>query len=762
MSSIKSLIPSLNKAHERFSMEGFVQELQRQKHSGTGLMTKTFDLAAGNEDFSDPSVQNDLNMVFGELESSLESLHFADMVGQVGKTDLSPSDVAENDRIKSNMKTATGFISAILMNGSVESYMQQQRNCTKAQAREGERVAQSQLDGPAGYIPVGSLENYDEKPTTGFNVITIAYNLSAARQDAFGERLYPTLVVAPTEGGISQKMSFTVRIKDVPHKSGATDYDLNDVNLVDGFRDPEVLEDTVTRAIPVYDDKTNANLFVASTLVAPTTLKDDYGTYRTAPLKAGQRIDLIGNSNRERWLNAGQMDVSDTLDPNAGLSAIYVKVGDKVLRLVVDRLPNSRFQAVREGDSRSMYLAFTSRAPIVTKKTTAVDGTTIPALAAMADGDYAFLSLDINGNLNLRTGSTGGISGTVSLHSVFDKNGAELPTDTGTASDVAKAFATAEVVGYDPDLRFTNKNRRERGQIIQTRTLTLRHAIPMGAPITNIGSTLEEANETAIVSGLTAATNVRNSNNAVSTLLNYAAMLSRVTANNANRRINPEEIEGIMAVNMNPTYRYVKLDLRTAIDSIRGKDRLDDIGATILNTIRSEVFPAIRDANILPAFQLITGNPDEKPLLVIATDNEICNYLMISGDVRTMGANLKYEIVSTQNKLMDGKIICVLTRENPTEGDVLNFGQFLYVPSLVGRLPISRNGQVSREIAVAPFNKHINNIPFVIEIDVVGLKETAANGAATGSTLNGYDNTTSTGNTTGSTTTTSADSKNGG
>ena len=36
---------------------------------------------------------------------------------------------------------------------------------------------------------------------------------------------------------------------------------------------------------------------------------------------------------------------------------------------------------------------------------------------------------------------------------------------------------------------------------------------------------------------------------------------------------------------------------------------------------------------------------------------------------------------------------------------------------------ISRNGAISREIAAVPFNLHVNNIPFVLEIDIVGLKE---------------------------------------
>ena len=752
--SISSMLPSVSGQTERFSMESFMRTLHQQENAGTGLMAHTFDM--GNEDYTSPATAQNMHSIFGDLEMSLESLNFKDSVTSVD------GDLETSTRVQNNMKAAAGFIASVLMNASSESYVRRLKNVAVARPAQDERVALAEMEGPHGYIPTGSLENYDEKPSTGFNVVTVAYNLQAARQDAFGERLYPTMVVAPTEGGISQQMTYTVVFDDRAHKADGTEYDTKEVNLIDGFRDPSILADTVTRAIPVYDEKTNAANFVAPSLVPVTTVEDEFGSYQTAPLRVDKKIDLIGISNRNRWLNAGQMDTSDTLDSAMGLARVYVKVGDKVLSLLVDRLPTSRFQAVREGDSRSMYLAFQTHAPVVTKTTTAVDGTTIPSLAALGDGDHVMLALDITGNVSLSKGTLNISASEVAVHDVLDKNGNAIKTDSGTALELVKAFATAEVIGVDLDARFTNKNRRQRGQIMQTRTLKLRHAIPMGAPISNISSTMDETNDSAIVGGLTAATNVRNSNNAVTTLLNYAANLRQVTSLSSSRRVNPEEIEGIMAVNMNPTYRYAKVDLRDSTDTIRGKDRMDDISATLLNTIRSEVFPAVRDSNIIPAFQVMTGNPDERPLLIIATDNEICNYLMISGDVRTMGANLKYEIVSTQNKLMDGKIICVLTRENPTEGDVLNFGQFLYVPSLVGKLPIARNGAINDEIAVAPFNKHINNIPWMIEIDVVGLKEVAANGASSTTNLNGYDKTQSGSTTTDSTTGTGTTGKNGG
>jgi hypothetical protein len=159
----------------------------------------------------------------------------------------------------------------------------------------------------------------------------------------------------------------------------------------------------------------------------------------------------------------------------------------------------------------------------------------------------------------------------------------------------------------------------------------------------------------------------------------------------------------------------------------------------LLNTIRSLVFPAYRDSNIEAAFQTVTGNADERPKFVIACDKELAHYLMVKGDDRTLGAYLKYDIVSTNNQKFDGKIVIFPTREKPVENDILNWGQFYYVPTIIADLPISRNGQVSREIAAVPFNLHVNNIPMAIEIDVRGLKEVMGSSNFTAKTGPGFD-----------------------
>lgn len=595
-------------------------------------------------------------------------------------------------------------------------------------------VMQPQTDGPYGSLPVLSpgqgLENYNEKASRDFRVITVAYNLAAARQDVFGETIYPTVVINPTEGGVVQNLPYAAVLKDVFHKTTGAIFDTQEVNMVEAFRDPEVLEDKSTQLVPVLDEQNkNADVFVDPTLVAPRDIElKNGGVVKTAPLKIGHKFDLIGVSNRQQLIAGNLLDISDTIDPAMRLKALYVRTGgaagqQKVIRFTVERMPTAVFQPSLVGDTRLAQVNFTTEDLVVTGETKAIDGSTNDALTELATRNWSLrLSVGVSGSVSLSKGDTWINATPVVVEKVFDAEGQTLAKESGDVATLLASLGDLTVVGYDLDAYFTNTNRRERGQLMQTRTLQFRYAIPMQSPITLPLSTLDENGPGDVVKTLTVATNIRHSNNAVTRLLNYLAQLREVVGNGYDR---PKfgAVEGALSALIRPTYRYARLDLTKSIDTIRSSDRWNDVCQTILNTIKSLLFPAYRDSNIEAAFQTVTGNADERPKFIIATDKEIAHYLMMTGDDRTLGAYLKYDIVSTNNERFDGKIVVIPTRENPVENDILNFGQFYYVPTIVADLPISRNGQVSREIAAIPFNLHVNNIPFAIEIDVVGLNE---------------------------------------
>jgi len=708
-----------------FDLQEFVVALESHGDTVGGPLSASRELAmsVSNESFGDLGQEeaHACRELYASMEETLERLGFESFNAKRG---------ADAARIGENQILASTV--ANLAAQDEVRYKKALRGMTSVpQSNNPNIVAFSpMMEGPNGSMSVMStgMENYNEKSQRDFRVISVAYNLAASRQDSFGEAIYPTVVVNPTEGGVTQNLTYAAILKDVFHEVTGALFDTREVNMVEAFRDPSVLEDTSTKLIPVVDEMDkNKSVFVDPAIIAPKEIElERGGVVKTAPLKIGHKFDLIGVSNRQQLIAGNMLDLTDTIDPAIRLKTLYVQTGGetkKVVRFTVERMPTAVFQPSLTNDTRIAQLNFTTEDLVIKADTRAIDGSTGTELDEIASREWTLrLSVGVSGSVSLSKGDTWINSTPVVVEKVLDADGASLAKDSGDVAALLAALGELNVVGFDLDTRFTNTNRRERGQLVQTRTLQFRYPIPMHSPITLPMSTMDENGPGDVVKTLTVATNIRNSNNAVTRLLNYLSQLREVTSSGYDR---PKfgAVEGALSALIRPTYRHATLDLREAIDSTRSGERWEDVCQVMLNTIKSMLFPAYRDSNIESAYQTVTGNADERPKFIIATDREIAHYLMMKGDDRTLGAYLKYDIVSTNNERFDGKIVVIPTRENPVENDILNFGQFYYVPTIVADLPISRNGQTSREIAAVPFNLHVNNIPFAIEIDVVGLRE---------------------------------------
>lgn len=726
MNNIKKLFSSRhNSAQGDFDLNEFVVALESHGDTVGGPLSVTRDLAmtVSSESFGDLGQEeaHACRELYASMEETLDRLGFESFNAKRG---VDASRIGENQILASTV--------ANLASSDEVRYKKALRGMTSVpQSNNPNVIAFSPMvEGPHGSMPVMStgLENYNEKSQRDFRVISVAYNLAASRQDSFGEAIYPTVVVNPTEGGVTQNLTYAAILKDMFHEVTGALFDTREVNMVEAFRDPSVLEDASTKLVPVVDEQgKNSSVFVDDAIITPKEIElERGGVVKTAPLKIGHKFDLIGVSNRQQLIAGNMLDLTDTIDPAIRLKSLYVQTGGtekKVIRFTVERMPTAVFQPSLTNDSRIAQLNFTTEDLVVKADTKAIDGSTGAELDEIATRDWTLrLSVGVSGSVSLSKGDTWINSTPVVVEKVMDADGASLAKDAGDAATLLSALGDLTVVGFDLDSRFTNTNRRERGQLVQTRTLQFRYPVPMHSPITLPMSTMDENGPGDVVKTLTVATNIRNSNNAVTRLLNYLSQLREVTTNGYDR---PKfgAVEGALSALIRPTYRHTTLDLREAIDSTRSGERWEDVCQVMLNTIKSMLFPAYRDSNIESAFQTVTGNADERPKFIIATDREIAHYLMMKGDDRTLGAYLKYDIVSTNNERFDGKIVIIPTRENPVENDILNFGQFYYVPTIVADLPISRNGQTSREIAAVPFNLHVNNIPFAIEIDVTGLRD---------------------------------------
>ena len=210
------------------------------------------------------------------------------------------------------------------------------------------------------------------------------------------------------------------------------------------------------------------------------------------------------------------------------------------------------------------------------------------------------------------------------------------------------------------------------------------------------------------------------------------------------------DIDGILGHLFKPTYIEVDIDMLEKVDSIRSMDRFADVNSVLMNTIASVLYPARRESNIDAAYKAHSKNQDEKPTWIINTDSNIVNYLMVQGDNRTLGPDMDYILNATNCSLMDDKIIIVPTSKTRGENNPLTFGTFYNAPSIVTKLPQSRDQEHNLEYRVTPVNLHVPNQPFMVVINVKNLAKVIAGSVPnTNTKLNGYTGTQSTQSTTG-------------
>lgn len=726
LKSLKSLLKSSATTHTTFSMEGFIGTLAREADVADGMF--------GSAERASGLIDSIGSESFGTAADDAQTA--AQLYKRITKmaTDFGfESYLSLDERVAENQLTAATI--AALAASNPRAYIKALRGVSKiVPSTESIKTITQNYNGPAGGLDVFTgeetkavaLENYNEKSQRDFRVVTVGYNLAASRQDEFAERIYPTTVINPIEGGVVQVLPYIAVMKDVHHAVNGARWKNDEVNMVEAYRDPSILDDNATDLIPAIDPAgTNAHYFADPALIPTETVVNEQNlSIETAPLKPGIRLDLMGNSNANLLIAANMLDVSDTIDPAGRLKALYVKFQGKVVKFKVDRMPRAVFQPDLVGDTRGAKIDFFTDDLTVSAATRTIDGVQTAAMAELeARGWVLRLSVDFSGNISTSRGDSRFTQGDASIAKILNADRREIDTTAGDGKVLADTIKDLEVVGFELAVRFTNTNRRQRGHLLQTRALQFRHPIPMHAPVTLPLSTMEDEGPGEVVKALTVNTNIRNSNNAVKTLLNYLAQLRELTGNGYNRPV-INVYEGALAAVMRPTYHFEKMHLPDMIDTLKSKDRWDDVCSAILNKVKGVLFPAYRNSNIEAAFRVISGNQDERPIFLFCTDKEIANYLMTKGDDRTLGAYLEYDIVSTNNELFDGKLVVVPTRKTPVENDILSFGQFFYVSTIIADLPITRGGnQITREIAAIPFNLHINNVPFALEFDVTGFAE---------------------------------------
>lgn len=589
-------------------------------------------------------------------------------------------------------------------------------------------VIQSQIPG-ASLTREMSLEAYDERDNRQAQQFSIVYNMIASRQDDFGELFFPTLVINPTEMGITVALKMLYVFNDFKRSTNGALANFGRKNLIRAYVDATILRNEQTRVVPVLrsgggaDD--NTAIFATDVPAWTENLGSDINV-TTGALKVDSRIDLIGVSQTNELLNSGIMGASDTLDTFIVLDSVYVKLTDgtdtDIIRISTENLLGSNFTYAPQGNYRKMMLAMETDGVVLSDKTLTIAGTAPKLLPELANHGLRVM-LTVNGSVSLDKGDCNIQRGALSLTAVRNAAGQLI---TGTAfTSLAGRVASMEMVGYTLKAWRANSNIRQRAQLIDSQVEYRAIAIPYLSPISAIMPVIGASEDKSPVEDLLTAVGVRISNDAVTGVLKVINDLAGYKAV-ADSNGELPAMAAIGHVHVKPTFFRDDIQLPSTVNSLKSHELLKDIRASIVEKLRFYANEAFRQSEYKAAAMVLTGNVGFKPTVIIGTDQVLYNYLTADGDLRTLGETFDVRLACTLDERFKGKIVMsfgVFGADRNTAIHPLNFGNMLYSPELTVVLPVSRDGQTSKELIVTPRYLHWNSLPVAVELNVSGLAE---------------------------------------
>lgn len=573
-----------------------------------------------------------------------------------------------------------------------------------------------------------AMEAYDEKDNRNAVVYSIAYNMQAARQDEFGEAFFPTVVVSPDNIGFAVSVRLFQVFNDFQRNiSGALD-NYEKKNIIRAVIDHTILKNEMTKIVPVFRAE-SADKFVPVATIPSRTIMLEGEPIVTSPLATGKRLSLLGISQTDVLLANGIMDVTDSIDPAVVLANIYVNIGGDILSFSTQNLPLSTFSPAAQGLARQMNLVFNSSSLLITKDTKQVDGSPLVALAPIVSGDLIVrLNVNVTGSVNVELADTIVYGNGVDVNTVQNSAGELLALSAAPATDVVAALAGATVIGYDLTAFRTNLNRRQRGQLIDTTVFTQMYPVPLRSPITSIRPmTNDGQTDSSDLAALIIATHIRTSNAAVGALLNAANILNEYVDARDTAGVGPDVL-GVGRFLVRPTFFKANLDVAASISSLTSHERAQDIQAVLVNQIRDFAYRMYRDSGYKAAADAQSGGMSKTPTVIIGTDPVLSRYLMVEGDLRTLGSDFDVRIVTTLDSRMSGRIAMafgVFDGSSENTPNALTFGNMAWKPELTLVLPISRGGQTSKELTVQPSFLHVVNTPIMGMIEVTNVPAVA-------------------------------------
>lgn len=648
----------------------------------------------------------------GQLNTALETMtsRTANMVAGLGIEGIS-------------VQQQSSMVAAAIAAADLKSFAARGLSMEAIESAKGVVGNAVMSDAFANRLP--AMEAYDESNNRDSVVYTVAYNFLAAKQNDFGETFYPTHVVSNDNVGVTVSLRLIQVYDDIKRNVNGALARFNRKNIVKALIDSTILKNEMTRVVPVVRPASLAN-FVDPALVPAAAVVLEGESINTAPLKVGVEMDIIGLSQTDTLLAAGVMDRTDGLDRSINLQNVYIQVGADVLSYNVSNLATSNFLAQPQENYKRHALNFNSHSLVVNKSKKRADNTALVELASVVTEDLILqLKINMTGTVNIEEGGLVVYGNSIKIEKAFDAAGVELALTHAKVAPLVAKFATAVIFGYTLKAYRNNLNKRQRGQLLDTTYQNQTWTLPLRSPVSVIRPpNADSQTDSGDLASLVAATFARTSNEAVTTLLETAALLKEFVDSRVPTSLAPD-LFGVARELVEPTYIGETLDVNAVINSVSSHEKAADIQAVLAQKIRDIGSRLYRDSGFQAVIETKVAGVEGEPTILVGTDPMTARYLMVDGDTRLTGPTFNYKVVTTPDERMQGKLVIALGYPDQSEGTLnpIHFGYMLWSPEATIVIPQARGDQISKELTVMPRFRHITNVPVMGMVEVKNIPD---------------------------------------
>lgn len=575
-----------------------------------------------------------------------------------------------------------------------------------------------------------SAESFDNQSLIDNLNLSVGLTYKIARQGPAMDMIYRVIALTPEQGGVDIKVPNLFVQNTLRHATDGSESDFGLRRVIDASIDYTVLNDNSTRLIPTHNSATAA-MFVPTSDVTPFVYTDGRRTVTTSALAVSKTINLFGVGQLDSINRVGQADYTEALDRNIGIAQVYLKLGSDVLAWETRGLPYSRFVKTPEQGGRAMKLDFPMTSLVIDGNTKDYAGDDLSATVfetIATQGYRVRLSAVLNGSLDVERGTVNINPGVVEVKSITTSTGETVALTSTEGQAIVNGLAALTITGWWPDAQLTNTNHRHLGLMMNVRDITERFLVKTRAPFF-VPFPISEDRDQTVMDQLAFAVGTYINNEAIGTLIEYHSRLMRLTGGvqgdmtSGDFEVNQMVIEGIARHLINPYVVEVDVDLQENAQSTSTLENVLNGQEVLINKLRSIGFDILQKTNYENACRYMDGGEIVKKWKwALVTSRTIERFMTVTGDSRTLGAGMPYQLESDLDARLKDTLYMTLVREGD-DIDVLSSGMMLMTPSLVTTITATRDGSPRKEAVVQPRFQHYHLLPILVKVNVSGVTE---------------------------------------